>query len=423
MTSEVLMLNKDAVVIAADSAVTTGRDPHPRYSKAANKIFDLCVHGNVAVTIYAAAEIDRVPWELALKQFRHHDKSNPQRSKLKDYVGALIAYLQNNASLFPVPFQATLLETRFIQSVIYVAGIVEVLSPDFADDSKSDAVRAAAWASGYAALTATLAAEPYQSPISHAEYQNIVASSASLQAYLAPQLAATPNWKHANIAQLTQLGIEALVKRPTNFMSYTGLVVAGYGADEIFPSFAHISMYGHVGGTLLWTAVNDYAITHDNDAWIQPFAQSSMIDRFTDGFDSTLRAIIDSSSKQSIDDVLNDIKSGGIAIPDAVADSATAKRQKEFMDNWIKQNWNKNFHPLRRVLNSLSVSEMGHLAESLLVLEELRERVTSPTESVGGPIDVVVITKAEGLIWLKRKHFFAPELNGRYFNRNKADYN
>ena len=62
---------------------------------------------------------------------------------------------------------------------------------------------------------------------------------------------------------------------------------------------------------------------------------------------------------------------------------------------------------------------MGHLAESLLVLEALRERVTSPSESVGGPIDVAAITKAEGLIWLKRKHFFEPELNLRYLNRIK----
>lgn len=75
------------------------------------------------------------------------------------------------------------------------------------------------------------------------------------------------------------------------------------------------------------------------------------------------------------------------------------------------------------MLNSLSVSEMGHLAESLLVLEELRERVTSPSESVGGPIDVVVVTKAEGLLWLKRKHFFDPQLNSRYLNRSKSGYN
>ncbi|OZA04881.1 MAG: hypothetical protein B7X95_08630 [Methylophilaceae bacterium 17-44-8] len=92
------------------------------------------------------------------------------------------------------------------------------------------------------------------------------------------------------------------------------------------------------------------------------------------------------------------------------------------MDKWQSENWSVNFHPLRKVLNSLSVSEMGHLAESLLILEELRERVTSPSESVGGPIDVAIITKTEGLIWLKRKHFFDPELNVKYLNRVKMDY-
>jgi hypothetical protein len=47
----------------------------------------------------------------------------------------------------------------------------------------------------------------------------------------------------------------------------------------------------------------------------------------------------------------------------------------------------------------------------------LKERVTSPSESVGGPIDVAVITRAEGLVWVKRKHYFDPELNLRYLNR------
>lgn len=113
MTSEVLMLNKDAVVMTADSAVTTGRDPHPRYSKAANKIFDLSSHGNVAVTIFAAAEIDHVPWELALKQFRQHDSKNAQLPKLEDYVGALVAYLKGNPSLFPAAVRGDLLKTFF----------------------------------------------------------------------------------------------------------------------------------------------------------------------------------------------------------------------------------------------------------------------------------------------------------------------
>lgn len=196
--------------------------------------------------------------------------------------------------------------------------------------------------------------------------------------------------------------------------------MAGYGQEEIFPSFTHIRMFGHIAGTLFWTPENNYAITHDNEAWIQPFAQSSMIERFTDGFDSTLEVINSHCSVTLIESIFNDLAAAGIAVPAAQAQGIKAQRHQEFLKDFRNRNWNENFYPLRRVLNSLSVPEMGHLAESLLVLEALRERVTSPSESVGGPIDVAVVTKAEGLVWLKRKHFFEPDLNLRYLNRSKA---
>ncbi len=423
MTSEVLMLNKDAVVIAADSAVTTGRDPHPRYSKAANKIFDLSIHGNVAVTIFAAAEIDRVPWELALKQFRQQDSKNTQLPKLENYVGALVAYLKGNLSLFPAAVRADLLKKHFFRAAGLVLEQIGIKFPDFIDSSKTPEDRIAAWVNGEEIVTQELGARSYQDPLTHIDHQNIIAQSASLQAELAPLIANTAEYLHADVAKLTLLAIESLVKQPTEFISYTGLVFAGYGAEEIFPSFVHIEMYGHIGDTLLWRKVNNYAITHDNDAFILPFAQSSMIDRFTDGFDHTLSGIIYRESLDSYNHVVSDLIASGLVIPSAVSDSIIAKRHPEFMKAWQHKNWDLNFHPLRRVLNSLSVSEMGHLAESLLVLEELRERVTSPSESVGGPIDVVVVTKAEGLLWLKRKHFFDPQLNSRYLNRSKSDYN
>ncbi len=36
-------------------------------------------------------------------------------------------------------------------------------------------------------------------------------------------------------------------------------------------------------------------------------------------------------------------------------------------------------------------------------------------ETVGGPIDVAVISKGDGFIWIKRKHYFSPELNPQFF--------
>ena len=423
MTSEVVMLNKDAVVLAADSAVTTGRDPHPRYSKAANKIFDICVHGNVAATIYSLAEIDGVPWELTLKLFREFDKATPQRPHLEGYVDALIAFLNGNASLFPPSQIESQTAFRIGQAAAYILRTVSLLHPAFIDQTETPVNRTAAWAQGVADIATQLVNENIEQPLTLADQQALQANAQIFEQDISPVIVANQNWLHANVTQLVALAIEVLVKRPTEFLDYTGAVIAGYGAEDIFPSFKHVYIYGHIGATLLWKEQKGYAITHTNDAWIQPFAKSTMIDRFTDGFDPTLGTIIDGESLKFADALTQDLIQAGFAIPPAVSAPIIATRHTEFKESWRNQNWNKNFHPLRRVLNSLSVSEMGHLAESLLVLEELRERVTSPSESVGGPVDVAVITKAEGLIWLKRKHYFPSELNSRYFNRMKADYN
>ena len=59
------------------------------------------------------------------------------------------------------------------------------------------------------------------------------------------------------------------------------------------------------------------------------------------------------------------------------------------------------------------------MAEALVNLTSLKRRVTPEDETVGGPVDVAVISKGDGLIWIKRKHYFAPELNHRYFERDQ----
>jgi hypothetical protein len=37
-------------------------------------------------------------------------------------------------------------------------------------------------------------------------------------------------------------------------------------------------------------------------------------------------------------------------------------------------------------------------------------------DSVGGPIDVAVISKIDGFVWIKRKHYFDPALNHQFFS-------
>jgi hypothetical protein len=71
------------------------------------------------------------------------------------------------------------------------------------------------------------------------------------------------------------------------------------------------------------------------------------------------------------------------------------------------------------VIESLPIDEMAALAETLVSLESLKEKFSRPTESVGGPIDVAVITRSEGLVWIRRKHFFHADFNVKFIERQR----
>jgi hypothetical protein len=61
--------------------------------------------------------------------------------------------------------------------------------------------------------------------------------------------------------------------------------------------------------------------------------------------------------------------------------------------------------------------ELATMAEALINLTSIKRRVSRGMETVGGPIDVAVISQSEGFVWVKRKHYFPAELNSRYFAR------
>lgn len=92
MTAIVGVLNKHAVAIAADSAVTMG-DTH-KVVNCANKIFTISKYHPVAVMTYNNASFMGVPWDIIIKEYRRNlkDGSFP---KLEGYVTDFISFLHD----------------------------------------------------------------------------------------------------------------------------------------------------------------------------------------------------------------------------------------------------------------------------------------------------------------------------------------
>lgn len=54
-------------------------------------------------------------------------------------------------------------------------------------------------------------------------------------------------------------------------------------------------------------------------------------------------------------------------------------------------------------VETFGVDDMTNMAESLIFITNLQRPITAAKEPVGGPVDVAVITKADGFVWVKHK--------------------
>ena len=234
----------------------------------------------------------------------------------------------------------------------------------------------------------------------------------------------TPASYPSDVDALADIGMLDVFVRPDQFLNATGLVFSGFGDHDIFPSMIEYKSCGILIGKHIATEVSKNSISHMNPAHLSAFAQTSMVDTFYlglsgDVFGSVIRSINEELRVFSTDVVLNCSPSASVPENiDSLIEDAVARISNAVLDRARRE----HALPLRRVLGVLPIEEMADLAETLIRLQSLKEKVTKPSETVGGPIDVAVITKSEGLIWIKRKHFFDTAINSRYLQRQASAY-
>lgn len=413
-------MNRLAVVLAADSATTvtqwTEHGPEPRYFKGANKIFQLSDHQPVGLMIFDAADILRVPWEIVVKSFRS-DLGSKSFNHLPDYASEFFAFLQSNVRLFPSTIQK-----EFLVDAARSAALKITMRRDF---EERDEDRIAENNRRAAERRTWVDQQPNHPALPPEAIEEIVAATVD------DAIAAIEAWREAfgqafpdDIAAFARGAIIDVLKSPAAHLSTTGLVFAGFGDHDVFPRFVEYKSCGVLASRHIAIDGEHVEITHDTPAWLASFAQTAMSDTFSLGLNEEVYRSVMVTVDEGIRNLLAEVipASGGNpeAIPDLAQriDNARQSVARAILDH------SKNEHaiPLRRVLGVLPVNEMAELAETLINLQSLKEKVTKNSETVGGPVDVAVITKSEGLVWIKRKHYFDPNLNSRYLARQQARY-
>ena len=153
-------------------------------------------------------------------------------------------------------------------------------------------------------------------------------------------------------------------------------------------------------------------------ALIVPFAQKEMVSAFMEGVDPYYRIIKDVAIEKTFKNYAK-----LIAIYLGLQSDTRRIRKMEKIGEVLLKNLTqdlkairgKNYsQPIVSIVSGLPKDELASMAESLVSLTSFKRRVSPQSETVGGPIDVALISKGDGFIWVKRKHYFKLELNPQF---------
>ncbi len=418
MTAEIAVLNQEAAALAADSAVTG-----PKIFTSADKIFALSKYHPVGVMVYNSAQFLGVPWETIIKTYRKGlgTKSFPT---LREHASHFLEFFDEPNPIFPPDTQRWAVKALFESGFQEIRHSIDERLEELLEE-EGPLTHQQISAEVHKAITDahrywTAAGRSPALPVGHRtavvkEYAGEIAATIKSVFQKLPLTEVA----RRNLRQLAGAYLTADIANSESPF-HTGIVIAGFGADEMFPRLVQFEFEAISLNRLKYTGGEPIEISPQYRAVIVPFAQSEQVDTFMTGIDPDISKAISGYWTDQLHDTVKaalgevtldaDIESELLAIVDKRCEGLL-RRYAEGLEEMRQKDY---VRPIIRVVAMLPKDELASMAESLVNLTSFKRRVSEQRETVGGPIDVAVISRGDGFIWIKRKHYFEPELNPHF---------
>ncbi len=415
MTSEVVIMNKKGMSLAADSAITSGRDGIQKVYNSANKLFSLSGSHPVGMMIYGAASFMEVPWDIIIKSYREH-LGVKKFADLTGYAEGLLQFLNDDVRFKNKEIESIIVDRTYSDILKnIVKEVEEKMEQHPEEDNMDDKIQVWLMERTEASLKAMKEMEKCFLDIDYASFKE---AFLPLIKEITAELVSSPI-SPALKEKLCELAFEAVRK---DFFSAgsSGVVICGYGEEEIFPHLLNYRLEGFVFGQLKYKKLKERKISYtpdkkDGTASITAFGQTEMVDSFMHGIEPTMAdAMFEIIHKVFMNYHEQLKKHTGIELTDEQVTSMKNLGKEvytsihEAVDEYQQQNY---IYPLLGVVRSLPIEELAEMTEALVNLTSFKRRVTRATESVGPPVDVAVISKGDGFVWVKRKNYIDPKIN------------
>ena len=415
MTAIVGTINRQGVAFAADSAATHTTSSTCKITNHANKIFELSKSHPVGICICGGSSFMGVHWEELFKMFRKNIQDN-SFAQLVDYSYAFFDFVRSD--ILPK------LELEQKESLLFfIQCFYDEITKEIKDVDSTN--RISVLQNILNGFCDTFQDQAHSTDfISYSKKEFLDYIQESIDTFLHEKIS-TLQFPSECKEQFINALYLLVTSEKHRYINSSELIFWGYGENELFPSYVSYIVSLAFDGRIKYTKKSEYIVSNQAHACVEPFAQTDVANTVVRGIDDDLRGVFYDIHKQSFELFKNNIiaELQSAEAPERLISALNKIDSKQYtdtyasyMDQYIRE---KYIDQLVQTVSYLSKEDLADMAESLVRMTSLKRHITSEEESVGGAVDVAVITKGDGFIWIKRKHYFKAEFNPHYFERSK----
>ena len=416
MTAEIVIINKEAIALAADSAVTASISDGEKIFTTADKIFRLSTNKPVGVMFFNSAQFLGVPWETIINEIRKNIPPNGFNT-LKEYVKCFLSFFQNGSYLFSDNEQRRYLGYQTYSNYIV---IVKNIKNTINDELKKHGPLSERSIKLIISKVIKNDLEEWRNIKENKKYTSISLDvGKKIVNHYRDVIKKAQELALQNIP-LSRQAIKNLfeiayycVAWGANDDTNTGIVIAGFGEKEAFPSVSPFIFEGLYFNRLKYFKLKGMVVGQNTEGSVLAFAQREMVSRFMEGVDPDYRdmesyfmsQVAEKYSKAVVKNLkkYNTLEKKRLISEIRKNCHSIFEEYRKTMDKKIQEMFSD---PITDVVAVLPKSDLATLAESLVSITSVKRKFSTERETVSEPIDVAVISKTDGFVWIKKKRYY-----------------
>jgi hypothetical protein len=409
MTSEIAVMNQRAVALAADSAVTLIAGGTVVVRNEHQKLFNLVEGRPVGLMFFGMADLLGHPWNHLIEHYQKKVKPEPL-AHVRDYAASFVNSLDHLEEFFPGGRQADDYRRLLLSVGRYLLRHADDLRSEDQNASDTAIVETAIeqiWRfyqyRGDGTPRPDLACFPEG-------FGRLVLSehSAVINEFVTFAFGQYGIGAQAQ-QQLRDIAIFCVTKE-LFLEDVAGLVFAGFGAEERYPAIVTYYISAVVCGIVKRAEAGADSVNNEQRSQLRIFADSSATTAFIRGIDSSLENWVYGNVQVMMHRLAGQLIE---AFPNADPAAKQAARDKflqelglrhfEAFYRTIAEYQQRIFiNPVFHVLDVATKSELAQTARQLVELNVFKKRIMAQKETVGGHVDVAIISRDDGFQWASK---------------------